>query len=127
MNMRAVAVSIIVALLSAATPSAVFARASGYVNPHYHWVETYTHGDGRSVPGAFPDEFQRYQVRQLLHSRQRQPPHRRAGNKAGLLTAAAAPASDRSRWCVTLGLGQWLAHRLRPNLREDRSQRLNAR
>jgi hypothetical protein len=51
--MRAIVVSAVVVLLSAANPPTVLARASGYVNPHYHWVEPYNRSDGRSVRGHY--------------------------------------------------------------------------
>ena len=40
-------------ILSAFWPSDASARASGYVNPNYHYVQPYTRRDGTHVRGHF--------------------------------------------------------------------------
>jgi hypothetical protein len=42
-----------------ADPTRAFARASGYVNPNYHYVQPYTRSDGRTVRGHFQTDSKR--------------------------------------------------------------------
>jgi hypothetical protein len=41
------------AFLSAAWPADAIARASGYVNPNYHYVHPYHRRNGTTVPGHY--------------------------------------------------------------------------
>jgi len=71
------------ASLFAGNPTGALARASGYVNPNYHYVQPYTRRDGTNVRGHYQTNANRTKCDNYSTLGNVNPHTGKAGTKAG--------------------------------------------